>query len=70
MNAYIQYIMDIATQGEVCSDWLTHIHPTISHIMSRLAGCYGATALWFPTAMLLFVGAWMIQDAINHPKES
>lgn len=66
MNAYIQYILDILTQGEVCSDSLTHMQPTIAHILSRLAGCNSATALWFPTAMLLFVGAWMIQDAINH----
>ena len=70
MNAYVQYVLDILTQGEVCSDSLTHMQPTIAHILSRLAGCYGATALWFPTVLFCFVAAWMLQDAINHPKES
>ena len=66
MNPYIAHILDIVTQGEACGDSLTHMQPTIAHILSRLAGCNSATALWFPTAMLLFVGAWMLQDAINH----
>jgi len=65
MNAYIQYILDILTQGEVCSDWLTNMQPTIAHVMSRLAGCYG-TALFWPTVILAVVAVWQIRIAINH----